>query len=73
MSRKGNCWDNAVTESFSSSLKRELEVNRFKDIEEAKIILFEHIEIFYNRQRLHSTLGYKSPIESEKLKNFGVH
>lgn len=73
MSRKGNCWDNAVTESFFSSLKRELEVNRFKDIEEAKIILFEHIEIFYNRQRLHSTLGYKSPIEFEKLKNFGVH
>jgi len=66
-SRKGNCWDNAVAESFFGSLKREMEYSIFGSKEEGENILFEHIEIFYNRQRSHSKLGYKSPEEFEKL------
>lgn len=70
MSSKGNCYDNAPTESFFSTLKRELVYReRFKTREEAKQKLFEYIEIFYNRQRRHSTLGYLSPMQFEKLKN----
>jgi transposase InsO family protein len=62
MSRPGNCYDNAVTESFFSSLKTEL-VNheRYATHEEARRSLFEWIEVFYNRQRRHSSLGYLSP------------
>lgn len=67
-SRKGNCWDNAVAESFFGSLKRELEYNVFGSIREAREILFDHIEIFYNRQRLHSFLNYQSPQEFEDKK-----
>jgi transposase InsO family protein len=67
-SRKGNCWDNAVAESFFGSLKRELEYNVFGSIEEAREILFDHIEVFYNRQRLHSFLNYQSPQEFEDKK-----
>jgi len=70
MSSKGNCYDNAPTESFFSTLKRELVYReRFKTREEAKQKLFEYIEVFYNRQRRHSTLGYLSPMQFEKLKN----
>lgn len=70
MSSKGNCYDNAPTESFFSTLKRELVYReRFKTREEAKQKLFEYIEIFYNRQRRHSTLGYVSPVQFENLKN----
>ena len=65
-SRKGNCWDNAVAESFFGSLKREMEYSIFGSKEESENIFFEHIEVFYNRQRSHSTLGYKSPEEYEK-------
>jgi putative transposase len=66
MSRKGNCWDNAVVESFWASLKTEL----FDDYvpatrEEARKMIFEWIEIWYNRQRLHSTLGYLTPEQFE--------
>ena len=62
MSRRGDCWDNAVMESFWSTLKTEL-VNdqRYATREEARASIFEYIELFYNRQRLHSSLGYKSP------------
>ncbi len=62
MSRKGDCWDNAPAESFFHTLKREL-VNhfRFKTREEAKQMIFEYIELFYNRQRSHSSIGYLSP------------
>lgn len=68
MSSKGNCYDNAPTESFFSTLKRELVYReRFKTREEAKQKLFEYIEVFYNRQRRHSTLGYLSPMQFEKL------
>lgn len=67
MSRKGNCWDNAVSESFFSTLKRELMLDRkFFNKEEAKTALFDYIEVFYNRRRKHSTLGYLPPIEFRK-------
>jgi putative transposase len=66
MSRTGNCWDNAVTESFFSTVKRELTHHEsYATREEARGSLFEYIEVFYNRQRLHSTLGYRSPAEYE--------
>ena len=70
MSRKGDCYDNAVAESFFSTLKRELvHHERYKSREEAKQSLFEYIEVFYNRGRRHSTLGYRSPEEFEKSLN----
>lgn len=64
MSRKGNCWDNAVAESFFGTLKSEM-VHRtiFETREQAQNALFDYIEIFYNRRRLHSVLGYCSPEE----------
>lgn len=66
MSRTGNCWDNAVTESFFSTAKRELTHHEsYATREEARRSLFEYIEVFYNRQRLHSTLNYRSPAEYE--------
>lgn len=66
MSRKGNCWDNACVESFFGSLKMELVYERsFKTYAEAKSAVFEYLEVFYNRKRRHSTLGYVSPIEFE--------
>lgn len=68
MSRKGNCYDNAHAESFFHSLKTELVYrNKFKTRQEAKLIIFEWIETWYNRQRLHSSLNYMSPVEYEKL------
>lgn len=67
MSRKGNCWDNAVVESFFSSLKRELVHTRsFRTREEVRLALFEYIEVFYSRRRRHSSLGYVSPAEYER-------
>ena len=66
MSRKGNCYDNAVTESFFSTTKRELTHHEsYATREEARRSLFEYIEVFHNRQRLHSTLGYRSPADYE--------
>lgn len=66
MSRAGNCYDNAVTESFFSTAKRELiHHESYATREAARRSLFEYIEVFYNRQRLHSTLGYRSPAEYE--------
>lgn len=59
MSRKGNCWDNAPTESFCGKMKYEwLNDYKSKTRAEAKAVIFEYIEIFYNRQRLHATNGY---------------
>jgi len=68
MSRKGNCWDNAVAESFFKTLKTELR-DEYKKLSgsDLKTKLFEYIEIWYNRKRLHSTLDYKTPAEMEKL------
>jgi len=66
MSRKGDCWDNAVMESFFATLKTEMIYHeRFVTRDEARIKIFEYIEVFYNRQRRHSTLGYTSPAEFE--------
>ena len=68
MSRKGDCWDNAVAESFFKTLKAEL-VDRanFATRAEARRAIFEFIEVWYNRQRLHSHLDYRSPKEYEAL------
>ena len=66
-SRKENCWDNAVAESFFSILKREMESNIYYDINDAKNEISEYIELFYNRQRIHSFLDYKSPYQYEEL------
>lgn len=64
MSRKGNCWDNAVAESFFGALKSELIYrNRFETRIQATMAIFDYIEIFYNKRRLHSTLGYLTPWE----------
>ena len=64
MSGKGNCYDNAVMESFFDTLKTELVYpSHFDTRKEAKQKIFEYIEIFYNRPRLHSSLGYKTPLE----------
>jgi putative transposase len=66
MSRRGECWDNAVAESFFSTLKCEIDMpRRYRSIEEARHVVFEYIEVFYNRQRLHSSNGYRSPATAE--------
>jgi len=67
MSRKGNCYDNAPVESFFSSLKNELTRHRqFPHQADARYAIAEYIEEFYNRQRLHPALGYRSPEEFER-------
>lgn len=67
MSRKGDVWDNSPMESFFHTLKTELVYHRrFKSRSEAKLAIFEYIEVFYNRRRLHSALDYESPAEFEK-------
>ena len=64
MSRKGNCWDNAVAESFFATIKKELiHKLKFTTRREAAAAIFEYIEVFYNRVRKHSKLGYQSPVE----------
>ena len=70
MSRRGNCYDNAAMESFWSSLKREL-VHRcqFATRAQARAAVFEWIELFYNRERFHSALGFQSPVDFEKQLN----
>jgi len=66
MSRKGNCWDNAVAESFFHTIKTELVYHEnYKTRNQAKLDIFEWIEVFYNRQRRHSALGYLSPAKYE--------
>jgi len=64
MSRKGNCWDNSVAESFFATIKKEL-IHRchYKTRREAAASIFEYIEVFYNRVRKHSKLGYTSPVQ----------
>jgi transposase InsO family protein len=67
MSRRGNCWDNAPVESFFGTLKQELVHRcRFATREAARREVFEYIEVWYNRQRRHSSLGYVSPAEFER-------
>ena len=67
MSRKGNCWDNAVAESFFHTLKTELTYHQiFETRAQANQAIFEYIEVFYNRQRMHSANGNLSPVEFEE-------
>ena len=65
MSRRGNCYDNAVMESFFSTVKSELR-EHFESNGEAKMELFDYIEVFYNQRRRHSTLGQISPAAFER-------
>ena len=66
MSRKGNCWDNAVAESFFATLKTELVYTRtWSTRDELRRAVFEYIEVFYNRQRLHSAVDYRTPAQAE--------
>ena len=65
MSRRGNCLDNAPMESFFASLKTEaVHPAQFRTRAEARAAVFDYIEVFYNRQRLHSALGYRTPAEA---------
>lgn len=69
MSRKGDCWDNAVAESFFHTLKTELVHHcDFETREDARAAIFEYIEVFYNRQRFHSANGYEAPLIFEAMK-----
>jgi transposase InsO family protein len=74
MSRKGNCWDNAVAESFFHTLKTELiHLEDFETHEHVQTAVFEYIEVFYNRQRCHSANGYLAPLAYEQaLKTHGI-
>lgn len=66
MSRKGNCWNNAVAESFFATLKKELcRAHPFDTRRAARAEVFEHIEVFYNGQRAHSLLDYATPTSFE--------
>ena len=68
MSRSANCYDNAYMESFFSTLKREwVHERRYRTRQEARLSIFEYVEVFYNRQRRHSALGYRSPEQYEGL------
>jgi len=68
MSRKGNCYDNAVMESFFHTLKAEcVDLHVFPSRAHARSVVFEFLEVYYNRQRLHSTLGYRTPVAFEAL------
>jgi len=70
MSRKGNCLDNAVAESFFSNLKNELVHHVvFENRDEARMAIFEYMEVFYNRQRLHQSLGFTTPVDFEMMAN----
>ena len=69
MSRKGNCYDNAAMESFWSSFKRESIDSIYPTREHGTAAAFDYIETFYNRVRLHSALGYQSPVDFENQLN----
>ena len=67
MSRKGNCYDNAFAETFFATLKKELIYrSKYKNKEEAKKAIFEYIEIWHNRNRIHSSIGYMTPVQFEE-------
>lgn len=65
LSATGNCYDNAVMESFFNTLKRECDTTERTSLREIRSVLFDYLEIWYNRQRLHSSLGYRSPLTYE--------
>ena len=68
MSGTGNCYDNAITETFFKTLRAELTYHvRFKDRKNARKEIFSYIELFYNRKRLHSSIDYCSPDEYESI------
>jgi transposase InsO family protein len=68
MSRKGDCWDNAVAESFFKTLKTELlHEYSYATSQEMKLSLFEYIDGYYNRVRTHSALAYRTPLEFEQI------
>jgi putative transposase len=69
MSEVGQCWDNAPVESFFGRLKCELGVEMFATRDQARAVIFEYLEVFYNRVRLHSSLGFLSPVEYERTYN----
>lgn len=75
MSRKGNPYDNAVMESFYRTLKRELVQDfKFENPEQARLEIFKYIETYYNTKRIHSALGYLSPVEFESQNSYlSVH
>lgn len=71
MSGKGNCYDNAITETFFHTLKTELVYfENYQTREEARLSIFEYIEVFYNRKRRHSAIGYESPVDFENQKTY---
>lgn len=73
MSRKGNCWDNAVAESFFSIIKSEMiHHEHFKGRNDTLPAVFEYIEVYYNRKRKHSTLGYRTPAQIDQTIKSGV-
>ena len=68
MSRRGNCYDNAVAESFFGTFKQELvHGSAWATLAQARAAIHDYIEVFYNRQRLHSALGYRTPAEVDQL------
>jgi putative transposase len=68
MSRKANCWDNSVAESFFATLKKQIIYGtRFKTPDQARLAVFEYLEGYYNRVRRHSTLNWLTPVEFEDL------
>lgn len=73
MTKAGNCYDNAAMESFWSTLKTEMVYRkRFQFHGDARLALFDYIEVFYNRKRLHSALGYRSPVEFESRREQNI-
>jgi transposase InsO family protein len=69
MSRKGDCWDNAPMESFFHTLKTELVMHcDYKTRDDARVSLFDYMEVFYNRQRRHSSISYEAPLPFEAMK-----
>ena len=72
MSRKGDCWDNAPMESFFHTLKTELVVHcDYKTRDDARVSLFDYMEVFYNRQRRHSSISYEAPLPFEAMQSPG--
>ena len=69
MSRRGNCWDNAVAESFFKTVKTELDTKYWYTIEDLHLDIFSYIEGFYNNHRIHSTLGYLTPNDYGRVEN----
>jgi putative transposase len=68
MIRKGDCWDNAPMESFFHTLKIELVMHDYKTRDDARVSLFDYMEVFYNRQRRHSSISYEAPLPLEAMK-----